>query len=70
MGKMKMMVTHDAGEKGVQAYGVTTLPHLAVIGRDGKIVEVHRGYTDAALAEIINDVNVAVSASPPVAAQN
>lgn len=70
MSKLKMMVTHDAGEKGTMAYGVTELPHLVVIGRDGKIVEVHRGYTEAALAEIINDVNVAVSASMPVAAQN
>lgn len=67
MGKVKMMVTHDTAERGVMAYGVTTLPHLAVIGRDGKIVEVHRGYTEADLAEIINDVNVAVSASAPVA---
>lgn len=70
MGKVKMMVTHDTAERGALAYGVTTLPHLAVIGRDGKIVEVHRGYTEAALAEIINDVNVAVSASAPVASNN
>lgn len=70
MSKLKMMLTHDQGEKGTQAYGVTEMPHLVVIGRDGKIVEVHRGYTDAALADIINDVNVAVSASQPVAVQN
>lgn len=70
LGKLKMMLTHDAGERGTMAYGVTELPHLVVIGRDGKIVEVHRGYTEAALAEIINDVNVAVSAQAPVVVRN
>lgn len=70
MSALKMMLTHDAGEKGSMAYGVNTLPHLVVIGRDRKIVEVHRGYSEEALAEIINDVNVAVSANPPRTAQN
>lgn len=70
MARLKMMLTHDAAERGAMAYGVTELPHLVVIGRDGKIVEVHRGYTEDKLADIINDVNVAVSAHTPVAVQN
>ena len=63
-------LTHDTDEKAHMAYGVRGMPHLVIIGRDGKIVEVHRGYSEAALAEIINDINFAVSAPAPVPVQN
>ena len=32
-------------------YGVATIPHLVVIGRDGSIVSVHRRYAGAAALE-------------------
>ncbi|MES2319892.1 MAG: TlpA disulfide reductase family protein [Pseudomonadota bacterium] len=63
--KLTAVLVHDTDEKAHRAYGVRTLPHLVIVGRDRKIIEVHQGYSDAAITEIINDVNFAVSASPP-----
>jgi peroxiredoxin len=63
-------LTHDTDERAHMAYGVRAIPHLVIIGRDGKIVETHRGYSEAALPEIINDINFAVSAPTPLPGQN
>ena len=38
------------------------IPHLVIIGRDGKIPEVHIGYGEESLPEILDVINQAVAA--------
>ena len=37
---LTMKLTYDADDLGAKAYGVSGIPHLAIIGRDGKIIAV------------------------------
>lgn len=59
-------LTYDAGDKGAQAYGVSGIPHLVIIGRDGKIVAVHRGYGESTLPKIVDAINLALATPLPV----
>ncbi|MES3020740.1 MAG: TlpA disulfide reductase family protein [Pseudomonadota bacterium] len=61
---LKMTLAYDPSEVGAKAYGVDGLPHLVIIGRDGKIVRVYRGYGEDTLAKIVDDINVAIAATP------
>jgi thiol-disulfide isomerase/thioredoxin len=39
------------------AYDVTAIPHMIVIGKDGKIASIHVGYSDAELPGIVDELN-------------
>lgn len=58
-------LTYDAGDKGAQAYGVSGIPHLVIIGRDGKIVAVRRGYGESTLPKIVDAINLALATPLP-----
>jgi thiol-disulfide isomerase/thioredoxin len=55
---------YDPGKKGRDAYGVQGIPHLVIIGRDGRIIKVYRGYDDASLDAIVADINGAIAEAP------
>jgi thiol-disulfide isomerase/thioredoxin len=63
-----MKMTYDADDKGATAYGVHGIPHLVVIGRDGKIIQVYRGYGESMLPEIVAAINAAIAVPAPAAA--
>lgn len=63
--KLTMKLTYDPDEKGAKAYGVKGIPHLVIIGRDGKIIEVHRGYGESTLPQIVDAINLAMAAPAP-----
>lgn len=63
--KLTMKLTYDPDEKGAKAYGVKGIPHLVIIGRDGKIIEVHRGYGESTLPQIVDAINLAIAAPAP-----
>jgi thiol-disulfide isomerase/thioredoxin len=42
-------------------YAIAGIPHLFIIGRDGKILANHLGYGDRSLEELIADLNRALS---------
>jgi thiol-disulfide isomerase/thioredoxin len=46
-------------------YSVSTIPHLFMIGRDGKVVANHVGYGDRTLNELVADINHALAEAPP-----
>jgi thiol-disulfide isomerase/thioredoxin len=56
----------DPGRKAQHAYGVNGIPHMIIIGRDGRISAVHRGYGEDALPDIATDLNNALAAEPDV----
>jgi thiol-disulfide isomerase/thioredoxin len=65
MRTMTIKLTHDTDDKGAKAYGVNGIPHLVIIGRDGKIIDVHRGYGESSLPEIVAAINQAILAPLP-----
>ena len=62
LASLTLTLTHDYRKKSSDAYGVNGIPHLVIIGRDGKIVNVHHGYSEAALDSIVAEINTALAA--------
>jgi thiol-disulfide isomerase/thioredoxin len=56
-----LSINHDTGKKASGAYGVHGIPHLVLIGRDGKVIAVHRGYSDEGIDAIIAEINKALA---------
>jgi thiol-disulfide isomerase/thioredoxin len=46
-------------------YGIKAIPHLFLIGRDGRIAAEHTGYGDGSIQALVDDVNAAFRAAPP-----
>jgi len=59
---LSLSINHDAGGEASEAFGVHGIPHLVLIGRDGKVMAVHRGYTEQAVDSIIDEINRALAA--------
>jgi len=57
-----LTVVHDGDRRARDAYGVGGIPHLVIIGRDGRIAAVHVGYGESSLGGIIDEMNHALSA--------
>ncbi len=64
---MAIELVSDADGQAARAFGVTVLPHMVIVGRDGRIVRVYRGYSEDSLKAIVADINLAL-ASPPASA--
>lgn len=60
---LSLILAHDAGDKASKAYGVDGIPHMVIIGRDGRILNVYRGYDESSLSAIVADINHALE--PP-----
>jgi thiol-disulfide isomerase/thioredoxin len=60
--KMELAAAYDPEGKARQAYGVNGIPHMVIVGRDGKIVEVFRGYDASTLPSIVAAINRAMGA--------
>ena len=61
LSSLNLQVTHDYLKKSSDAYGVHGIPHMLIIGRDGKVLAAHRGYGDSSLDGIIAEVNAALA---------
>jgi thiol-disulfide isomerase/thioredoxin len=62
--KLKIGLLHDPDGKAQAAYGVKAIPHMFIIGRQGRIVSVYKGYSEGDLDRIIADINAAMTAGP------
>ena len=47
-------------------YSISAIPHLFMIGRDGKVVANHLGYGDRTINELVADINHALAEPKPV----
>jgi len=56
-----MTLAYDDDGKVSKAYGVKGIPHLVLIGRDGKILKVRRGYDESKLDQVVADINAALA---------
>jgi peroxiredoxin len=61
MSELQMLVASDAGQEAQQSYGVQGIPHMVIIGRDGHIIRVHRGYSEAGVDAVVDDLNRALT---------
>ncbi len=55
--KWEMTLTYDPREKAAEAYGIKGIPHMFMIGRDGTIRVIRRGYSADSLDGYIDDLN-------------
>jgi thiol-disulfide isomerase/thioredoxin len=58
-------VMKDRNDHVASLYSVSKIPHLFMIGRDGKVVANHLGYGDRTLDELVADINRALAAPLP-----
>jgi len=50
------LVSDESGFFGSQ-YGVDGIPHMVIIGRDGRIAAVHVGYGESEIPILVNEIN-------------
>jgi thiol-disulfide isomerase/thioredoxin len=55
-------VMTDRNDHVARLYAVSAIPHLFMIGRDGKVVANHLGYGDRTIDELVADINSALVA--------
>ena len=63
LSKLTLGMSYDPGKKSATLYGVNGIPHLVIIGRDGRIRNVYRGYDESSLDGIVESLNTAINLS-------
>lgn len=53
---LDLTFVHDVRGTVSDRYGVTALPNMFIIGRDGRIVRTHRGYSEAVLESFAKEL--------------
>ena len=62
LNSFSITITNDPRKRYADAYGVNGIPHMVIIGKDGKVISVHRGYSEAALDGLLAEINAALTA--------
>lgn len=52
----KLDYLHDPRGLLAKQYGIVAVPHMFIIGRDGTIAHAHRGYSEASLPGILEEI--------------
>ena len=68
---LDIILTFDGGDQRIaKPYGVNGIPHMVMIGRDGRIAHVHVGYGEDMAQQILDEVDELLDqpAPPPAAA--
>lgn len=59
--ELQMLIASDAKQEAQRSYAVKGIPHLVIIGKDGHIIQVHRGYSEAGVDAVVEDLNRALA---------
>lgn len=63
---LDLILTYDAGDQRIaKPYGVKGIPHMVMIGRDGRIAHTHVGYGEDMLDDIASEINELLAAPAP-----
>lgn len=62
LGKTDMVFVHDRRGGVGDAYDVGGIPHMVIIGKDGKIAYRHVGYSDSVIDRLIDELNTLLTA--------
>ncbi len=68
LSSLNLKLTHDYNKVSVNAFGVGPIPHMVLIGRDGKIVNIHTGYSESSFESILGEINRTIATAPPAPA--
>lgn len=60
---LDLALLYDPDHRAQDDYAVTGLPHMLIIGRDGRIVRVFEGYNESSLPAIADAINHATGAA-------
>lgn len=52
----KLDFLHDPTGALAEQYGIVAVPHMFIIGRDGQVAHAHRGYSEASLPRIMQEI--------------
>jgi len=63
LSSFNITLTNDPHKGCASAYGVSGIPHMVIIGKDGKVISVHRGYNEEALDGLLAEINAALAKS-------
>jgi thiol-disulfide isomerase/thioredoxin len=61
MKPLQMLVASDTARQAQEANGVNGIPHMVIIGTSGRIVRVRRGYSEAGVDLVVEDLNKALA---------
>jgi thiol-disulfide isomerase/thioredoxin len=50
------LISDESGYLGRQ-YAVTAIPHLVILGRDGRIAAIHIGYGESEIPQLVDEIN-------------
>ena len=62
---LTLKLSHDYGNSVADKFGVKGIPHMLIIGRDGKVINVHRGYGDGMIPRLVAEINAAIAQKAP-----
>ena len=58
---LNLKLAHDYSKSVAEKFGVKGIPHMLIIGRDGKVLNVHRGYGDGMIPRLAAEINAAMT---------
>jgi thiol-disulfide isomerase/thioredoxin len=64
LSRLSIPLLYDPDKKGRKAYGVEGIPHMIIVGKDGRIDTVNIGYSEDQLDDVVALINRAIGASP------
>ena len=53
---LELTYVHDMHGRVSDQYGVNSLPHMFILGHDGKVAYTHRGYSEESLPGIVEEI--------------
>jgi thiol-disulfide isomerase/thioredoxin len=59
-GSWQLALIEDDSAAIASRYGIKAIPHLFIIGRDGKILAEHTGYGEGSIDELVEELNRAL----------
>jgi hypothetical protein len=64
----KITLLEDPSGGIASKYGINSIPHLFLIGRDGNIAATHSGFGDGSLDQMLPEINAVLAGKPVPAA--
>ncbi len=56
MNDYQILVANDQYKRYADAFGVNGIPHMLIIGKNGKVAAVHRGYSEAFIPQLAEEI--------------
>ena len=60
---LEITMTHDKKGKISKKYGVKSVPHMFIVNRQGQVAQIHIGYGESMLPQLIEELNILITKS-------